>query len=474
MEIKAENERKIIKDFSPVDTLGYRGTNLRAVHDKALHDAGVYNILNAGLYDNIPSFLGYMTLAELSQDGVIKAGVDLRADEMTRRWIEFMYKGESGDDLINQLEDDIDRLHVQKVFREAIKMCGFYGGCLVYIDVGNVSNEELKLPLGGDTDTIKPDSIQGLKIIEPFYIAPCRYDCSNPINKNYYVPQSWLVNGVEIHASRFLYFAEDKPPTLLAPSYNFFGVPLAQTVLDAVMGFEETSKAAARLLSKCSCAIFKTDMNEVLSGGSGSNIQKRIAYFAVNRDNDGVMTIDKEAEDIVIAQQNLGGVTDIVRQQMDIVAAMFSEPAVKLWGLTPSGLNATGDIDMRSHYDHINAVQERIMRDPLEYLVSLLQLNRGKEPDENLSFDFVSLSDEDEKLNAEIQKLKVDTMAELFDRGIISGEECRHVIATDEESGFDDIDEDAEIDPLMEPEGGENGYTVEASEATNSSTKRIS
>ena len=58
-------------------------------------------------------------------------------------------------------------------------------------------------------------------------------------------------------------------------------------------------------------------------------------------------------------------------------------------------------------------------------------------------------------------------MAELFDRGIISGEECRHVIATDEESGFDDIDEDAEIDPLMEPEepaeGGENGYTVEAS-----------
>jgi hypothetical protein len=195
LEIKAENERKIIKDFSPVETLGYRGTKLRAVHDKALHDAGVYNILNAGLYDNIPSFLGYMTLAELSQDGVIKAGVDLRADEMTRRWIEFMYKGESGDDLINQLEDDIDRLHVQKIFREAIKMCGFYGGCLVYIDVGNVSNEELKLPLGGDTDTIKPDSIQGLKIIEPFYIAPCRYDCSNPINKNYYVPQSWLVNG---------------------------------------------------------------------------------------------------------------------------------------------------------------------------------------------------------------------------------------------------------------------------------------
>ena len=134
MKIKAVNERSIKKDFSPVDTLGYRGTKLRAVHDKALEDAGVYQILNTGLYDNIPSFLGYMTLAELSQDGVIKAGVDLRADEMTRRWIEFMYKGESGDDLINSLEDSMTKFKVQKIFRDAIKMCGFYGGCLVYID----------------------------------------------------------------------------------------------------------------------------------------------------------------------------------------------------------------------------------------------------------------------------------------------------------------------------------------------------
>ena len=478
MKIKAVNERSIKKDFSPVDTLGYRGTKLRAVHDKALEDAGVYQILNTGLYDNIPSFLGYMTLAELSQDGVIKAGVDLRADEMTRRWIEFMYKGESGDDLINSLEDSMTKFKVQKIFRDAIKMCGFYGGCLVYIDVGNISRDDLKLPLGGDSDTISPGMIKGFKIIEPFYIAPCRYNCSNPIDKDYYVPQSWLVNGVEIHASRFLYFAEDKPPTLLAPAYNFFGVPLAQTVLDAVMGFEESAKSAARMLSKYACTVFKTDMNEVLAGGSGSEIQKRIAYFAVNRDNDGIMTIDKEAEDIVLSNHTLGGVTDIVRQQQDIVAAMFSEPAVKLWGLTPSGLNATGDIDMRSHYDHINAVQERIMRDPLEYLVSLLQLNEGIEPDENLSFEFVSLSDEDVKLQAEINKIKTDTMAELFDRGIISGEECRHVIATDPESGFDDIDENAELDPIglegMELGGAENGNNIEASEGTDSDTTRIS
>jgi phage-related protein (TIGR01555 family) len=202
-------------------------------------------------------------------------------------------------------------------------------------------------------------------------------------------------------------------------------------------------------------------MNDVLSGGNGSDIDNRIRYFAQYRDNDGVMTIDKDAEDIIMAQHSLGGVTDIVRQQMEIVAAMFGEPAVKLWGISPGGFNSTGESDMRAHYDHINAVQERIFRDPLEYLVRLLQLNRYGAVDENLSFEFLPLSDEDEKLRAEIQKLKTDCMAELFDRGIISGEEARRVIANDPESGYDDIEAENVPEPpdiaLPLEEVGPNG-----------------
>lgn len=355
--------------------------------------------------------------------------------------------GEGGDDLIAGIESEMTRIKADEVFQQAIEMCGFYGGCLAYIDVGDISAEDMRLPLGADADTFKQGSFKGLKLIEPFYIAPARYTSWNPLDRGYFVPQSWLINGREVHASRFLYFAENKPPTILLPSYNFFGIPLAQTVIDSVSGFEETNKAAARLMTKFACTVFKTDMNDVLSGGDGGEIRKRIAYFAQNRDNDGVMTVDKEAEDIVLSSHSLAGVTDVVRQQMEIVAAMFGEPAVKMWGISPNGFNSTGDSDMRSHYDHINAVQERIMRSPLEYLTKIVQLNLYGQTDDNLSFQFIPLSDEDERLQAEIQKIKVDSMAELFDRGIISGEEARHILATDPESGFDDIDEDSEIEP---------------------------
>ena len=443
-----ESQKKPVAKFEPPETLGYGKTKIRKAQTARLYDAGVMQVLSSKYYQNIGEFLGYGALAKLSQDGVIKRGVEMRADEMTRRWIELQYReGEEGaDERINDIVADMTALHVDRVVREAVQMCGYYGGCLVYIDVGDISLDEMKLPLGGDGDTFRRDSIRGLKIIEPFNIAAGRYSCYSPLDKDYFVPQTWLINGREVHASRFLYFAENKPPTLLLPAYNFFGIPLAQTVLDSVMGFTQTSKAAARMMTKYSCTVFKTDMNDVLSGGMGVNLRRRIEYFAKNRDNDGIMTIDFNGEEIQSADHSLSGVTDIVRQQMEIVAAMFGEPAVKLWGISPNGFNATGDSDMKNHYDSMHATQERIMRDPLEYLLKILQLNRYGEFDENLTFEFVPLSDEDSKLKAEIQSLNVNAMGALFDRGIISGSEARHKLASDPESGYNDIDESEEIE----------------------------
>lgn len=438
----------MICDFRPADTLGYGKTDLRNVQDAALNQCGVYNIL--GRLQDVPHFLGYSKLSTLSQNGLIRAGVELRADEMTRRWIEYNYTGEamSDEEAGAEIEAEMTRFHVDRLFREAAQMCGFYGGCLAYIDVGDISGEDMKLPLGADGDTFRPGSLKGFKLIEPVYIAPGRYSCWNPIDRDYFVPQSWLINGREVHASRFLYFCEDRPPTLLLPAYNFFGIPLTQTVVESVRHFNDCASAAARLLQKFSCTVFATDMQELFTGGRGANIQRRIAYFARNRDNDGVMTVDKESEAISDVSTPIGGVTDIVRQQMEIVAAMFGEPAVKLWGISPGGFNATGESDMKSHYDHIHAVQERIFRDPLEYVLRLLQLNKKGAVDEALTFEFVALSDEDQDLKARCNKTKADTYATLIDRGVIDGSEARMALANDPESGFAGIDADKEIAPM--------------------------
>lgn len=159
-----------------------------------------------------------------------------------------------------------------------------------------------------------------------------------------------------------------------------------------------------------------------------------------NRDNDGVEAIDMESEDIVKLETPLSGITDIVRQAEEMVAAYFGEPAVKLWGLSPGGFNSTGEADMQNHYDHINSVQERMFREPLRRLVELAQMNIRGKADSALSFNFVPLGDDDDRAIADINNVKADAACKLYDRGIVSGEEIRQSLADDPRSPFTNID----------------------------------
>lgn len=467
--------------FKPAKTLGFRGLpDIETAQDAALDNAGVYNLLHHTLCNGgLPfadQFLGYGVLSNLTQDGLIRSGVEMRADEMTRKWIELTYSGKdkraemerelndeggnvSGfptaspsltlqaqhDNVISELNGEIERLGLRRLFREAAAMSGYFGGCLAYIDVGDLTDDDLKTPLRLDKDTFAQGSLRGFRLIEPFNVAPGLYNASSPISASYFKPNTWLVMGKEIHASRFLYFAEGRPPTLLLPSYNFFGIPLSQIVLDVVTHFTECREAAARLLTKFSLTVLKTDMQAIFAGQMDGNLDRRLQYFVQKRDNDGVMVIDYANEDIIKLETPLSGVTDIVRQNMEMVAAMFGEPVVKLWGISPGGFNSTGDADMQNHYDHINSVQEKIFRDPLKHALDVLQLNKFGAIDDSLTFSFAPLGSDDDKLMADTQLAKANTAAIFIDRGVVSPAEARKALSEDPKSQFTNIDPDAEV-----------------------------
>ncbi|WP_257962846.1 DUF1073 domain-containing protein [Neisseria sicca] len=56
---------------------------------------------------------------------------------------------------------------------------------------------------------------------------------------------------------------------------------------------------------------------------------------------------------------------------------MFGGLAQKgtLLGITPSGLNASTEGEIAVYYDHIRAMQENLLRDPLDKLLKLVQLH---------------------------------------------------------------------------------------------------
>lgn len=453
---------EIRQKFGPVQTLG-APNDIAIAQDGALQGAGVYTLLQhsmemLGSYA-YPEFLGYGYLTGLTQNPLIRVGAEMISDEMTRKWIKLVTTGDTSQrdadgKKLSELTAALKRHKIQKLCHDCLSLTSYYGGCLVYMDNG-VPDSDLLTPLHLDAAVFRRGSLNGFKIVEPFNISPGLYSTSNPMAKNYFKPASWWIQGREVHKSHFLYFAANLPPTLLLPAYNFFGIPLAQIVLDPVLHFVECREAAARLLKKFSLTVFKTDMSSVLSGGATTMLERRIQLMVQGRDNDGVETIDNETEDIIKLETPLGGVTDIVKQAMEIVAAYFGEPAVKLWGISPGGFNATGESDIQNHYDHVASQQEKILREPLENILRVLQLDLFGEIDENITFEFEPLGKDDERTIADVNKIKADTSAIYFDRGIVSAEETRKVLAEDPQSGFNDIDPDAV------PEDPEEGSVVE-------------
>jgi hypothetical protein len=169
-------------------------------------------------------------------------------------------------------------------------------------------------------------------------------------------------------------------------------------------------------------------------------LDRRVQYMVQSRTNDGVEVIDKEDEDIINVTTPLSGVTDIVRQSMEMVAAYFKEPVTKMWGISPAGFNATGENDMRNHHEHILATQEKILREPLEKLLKVLRLNRSGKLDETLAFRFVPLNEENKAALAATQKTKAETDGLYLEMGVLSPEEVRQSLIDDPDGGYGGLD----------------------------------
>ncbi len=392
-------------------------------------------------------FLGYASLANLMQDGILRLGADALADEMTRKWIEFAYVGEDDENKedtekkIKDIEAEFVRLEVRDRFRQCEFFNEFYGGCLLYMNTGETDDpEELSTPLVIDKAKITKGCLEELVVVEPVNVYPGIYNSNQPLKSDYFNPATWFVLGQEVHKSRLMKFEANEPPLLLKPAYNFFGIPPAQIVLDYVANFSGTRESAARLLQKFSLTYLKTNLESVLQGGGTEQLDLRAQLLARSRDNDSLVVVDNETEDVAQINTPLSGVVDIVRQTLEFVSAIWHIPVVKFLGISPGGFNSTGDSDFQSFYDHCGSLQEKRFRKNVQTVLDAVQLNLGYELDPNITFKFVPLKEMTAKEMAEIAELKSRVNTNYVNGGVLSQEEVRQVLANDPDSGFNSID----------------------------------
>lgn len=405
-------------------------------------------------------FQGYTYLAQLTQLSEYRSPGETLAKEMTRRWIDWHYEGtgEGGADKLKQMEQAFKDFKVQELFQRAAEQDCWFGRSQIYVMIRNELDDNARqLPLIIDDKHIRVGDLKGLNVIEPYWTTPYSYNANDPSARDFYKPTSWFIVGKKTHSSRLLTFVSREVPDLLKPAYNFGGISLTQLLEPYVNQWLRTRNSVSNLIHNFSIIALKTDMASSLNDQSmGTGLLNRMRSFIASRDNQGLMLMDKEQEELMQIAVPLSGLDALQAQSQEHMAGPSHIPLVKLFGITPTGLNASSEGEIKVFYDFVRSVQEQLFRPQLDKLSKIMQLHLFGTVDDAITFDFVSLDEPTAKEESEIRKASGDQDVAYVQNGILSPEEVRAKIARDPNSGYDDIDVEnvpEAPDAAMDPDG---------------------
>ena len=390
----------------------------------------------AGLWGEGLYFPGYPYLAELAQRPEYRNIVETIAEEMTRKWIALKSEGDGDKDTaIKTISDAMKRMDLRGVFKSAMELDGFMGMGIVYIDTGATDDPaELLTPLLLNPGKIGKGALQGFVVVDPTWVSPMAYNSADPLKPDYLVPTTWYVMGKAVHESRLLFFRSREVPDMLKAAYNFGGLSMSQMAKPYVDNWLRTRQSVSDLLHSFTVFILKTAMQSYLQ--NAAELVKRLQAFVLGRDNQGLMLIDKDTEEFDNVSVPLGGLDALQAQAQEQMASVAQIPLTKLTGITPKGLNASADGEIRIWYDRVHAKQEAVFGAPLTVALKVIQLSELGKIDPAIVFEFLSLWELDAAGQAAVEKMKADTDAVYMTEAVVSNEEVRQRLAADPQSPY--------------------------------------
>ena len=415
---------------------------------------GVYDFASQCMGADFSGFPGYPYLANLSTRAEYRAFASTMASELFREGIKLSSKTDANkkqdNPRIAELEDSIREFNLMHVFQTVAAQDCFFGRGQISINIKGANDA---LPLVLAKQTVKQGSLTSFTPVEAMWTSPSAYNAIDPTAPDFYKPRQWFLLGKEVHASRLLTIITRPLPDMLKPAFNFSGMSLSQLAEPYVNNWLRTRQAVSDLINNFSITALKTDMAQMLQGDcDGTDILNRADFFTLTRSNRGLMLLDQTAEDLVQLNTPLSGLSDLQAQSQEHMCSVSRIPAMILTGISPSGLNASSEGEIRSFYDWVSSQQETFYKPPLWICIQLLMLHLWGEIDPTITMEFCPLWQVSAKEQSDIRVNNANADAVYLDRSVVSPEETRERLAKDPDSGYSGIDMD-DLPEVIEPEG---------------------
>lgn len=351
---------------------------------------------------------------------LVRKIVDIPPFDMTREWRNWQAEGAD----IEKIEAEEKRLQLRAKCQRALILARLYGGGALVIGTANTDTEQELRP-----DSVRQDGLAYVHVLSRQQLSEGqpRLDPGDPW---FGQPDFFTINGgngqqVRLHPSRVVAFVGQRVPEggFYSAASWFWGDPIMQSIGEAVKNAETAQGGFASLIDAAKLDIIRIPdlMSYWATDEHEKQLMKRMAAANTGKSTYRALMLDKE-EEWEQRQVTWAGIPDIITSYLQVVAGAADIPITRLLGVSPKGLQSTGDGEERDYHSMVKARQEELLCPALDRIDELLIRSALGSRPSDIYYEFASLSTLSEKDAAEVEFKASQTVKNYADTGLIPDE----------------------------------------------------
>ena len=404
---------------------------------------GTMDLLQATEYPTVRLTQNYQLLTSLYRDNwIVQNIVATIPNDIIRKWYEL--RSNISPEQVDQMKKLERKTQIRKKLLLGMYWGRLYGGAVGVILVKG--QDDMSQPL--ELEAVMPGSFMGLQVFDRWSgVYPESELVTDPENPDFGLPAYYTVRDEEtgctaarVHHSRIIRFIGRELPYMEQITEQYWGESELEAIYSEVVKRDNVSGNIAALTFRANINYMETEGMDQLLGTANTEMQRRfynlMAAQSIMESNFGTRIINK-GDAIHNTQYTFTGLSDVYDRIMMDVAGAARTPVTKLFGRSPSGLNATGESDMQNYYDYIDGLRETELRGIIERLLPVMAFSAWGEMPEDMEVTFPAMWSPDAKEIAEIAERKTSAVLAVYQNDLIDSSTAQQELqATADETGM--------------------------------------
>ena len=355
------------------------------------------------------------------EHGLVSTIVDVPVEDALRGGVTIKSKQLSEEE-INELQVTLEREGDYEITGQAGKYNRLFGGAGIII-----CTDALSFELPFSFDEIKEDTKLKLKAVdmwELFYDRQEIEDYSLMFDDSKY--EFYNYYGKKVHKSRVIKLKGLEAPSLIRSKLRGWGYSEVEKMVRSINQYLKSTNLAFELLDELKLDVysFKNLNTTLMSNGGNAQVAQRVSIANWQKNYQNALVLDSE-DKYEAKQITFAGLAEVQAGIREQVCSDLRMPMTKVFGISPGGLNSTGESDLENYNTMIEGSVRNKLKVPLLKIIEIRCKKMFGYVPSDLQIEFKSLRVLTDEMNEVVKNHKFSRLFQSRQSGFITDFEFR-------------------------------------------------